>query len=221
MAKKATKQKKRPKRNRKPVKREFVSSAEVQKRTIPLILALANKILETIGFVDFINEAVEWDDDQCKVTPGHLAKAVILATFFDIRAPLSLIKRRFDGMDTEFFFGEGVTAADINDYAIGRTLDKIAAAGPDYLFGTICLSTYAIHQIAFKRLHSDTTSLSFYGEYDMGAEVSEEEEAEEVLQIVRGYNKDHRPDCNQVPADWDFRAILSAYRGNAGSSAVG
>nr|WP_176234023.1 hypothetical protein [Candidatus Hakubella thermalkaliphila] len=89
------------------------------------------------------------------------------------------------------------TRADLNAYAIGRTLDKSAAAGPDRLFGTICLSTYAIYKIAFKRLHSDTTSLSFYGEYDIEPEVSEEE-AEEVLQIVRGYNKDHRPECKQV-----------------------
>jgi len=197
MAKKQTKQQKRAKRNRKPVRRKYVQSTGGQKRTIPLILALANKILTTIGFVDFINGVVEWDDDQCKVTPGHLAKAIILATFFDIRAPLSLIKTRFIGVDTEFFFGEGITANDLNDYAIGRTLDKIAAAGPDRLFGTICLSTYAIYKIAFKRLHSDTTTLSFYGEYDLDPEISEEE-LEETLQIIRGYNKDHRPECKQV-----------------------
>ncbi|KJS78453.1 DUF4277 domain-containing protein, partial [Desulfosporosinus sp. BICA1-9] len=124
MAKKSKKQKARPKRSRKPVKRKYVHGVEEQRHTIPLILALANKILETIGFVDFINESVEWDDEQCKVTPGHLAKAVILATFFDIRAPLSLIKDRFRGIDTEFFFGEGITPKDLNDYAIGRTLDK-------------------------------------------------------------------------------------------------
>ena len=171
---------------------------EEQRRTIPLVLALANKIIETIGFVDFINGAVEWDDEQCKVTPGHLAKAVILATFFDVRAPLSLIKDRFIGMDTEFFFGEGITPEDLNDYAIGRTLDKIAAANSNRLFSTICLSTYAIYKIAFKRLHSDTTSLSFYGEYDLEDPEISEEEAEEVLQIVRGYNKDHKPECKQV-----------------------
>jgi transposase len=197
MAKKPTKQQKRPKRNRKPIKRKYAQNRGGQKRTIPLILALADKILTTIGFVDFINDVVEWDDDQCKVTPGHLAKAIILATFFDIRAPLSLIKTRFIGMDTEFFFGEGITAGDINDYAVGRTLDKIAAAGPDELFGTICLSTYAIYKIAFKRLHSDTTTLSFYGEYNVDPEISEAE-LEEVLQITRGYNKDHRPECKQV-----------------------
>jgi transposase len=197
MVRKSNKKKARPKRNRRTVKRKYLHGVEEQRRTIPLILALANKILETIGFVDFINGAVEWDDEQCKVTPGHLAKAVILATFFDIRAPLSIIKGRFIGMDTEFFFGEGISPRDLNDYAIGRTLDKIAAANPDRLFATICLSTYAIYKIAFKRLHSDTTSLSFYGEYDQDPEISEEE-AEEVLQIVRGYNKDHRPECKQV-----------------------
>jgi len=196
MAKKPTKQK-RPKRNRKPVRRKYAQNTDRQNRTIPFILALADKILTTIGFVDFINGVVEWDDEQCKVTPGHLAKAIILATFFDIRAPLSLIKRRFVGMDTEFFFGEGITAGDINDYAVGRTLDKIAAAGPDHLFGTICLSTFAIYKVAFKRLHSDTTTLSFYGEYALDPEISEEE-SEEVLQIIRGYNKDHRPECKQV-----------------------
>lgn len=200
MAKKSKKQKAkaRPKRSRKPVKRKYVHSVEEQRHTIPLILALANKILETIGFVDFIDESVEWDDEQCKVTPGHLAKAVILATFFDIRAPLSLIKDRFRGIDTEFFFGEGISNEDLNDYAIGRTLDKIAEANPERLFSTICLSTYAIFNIAFKRLHSDTTTLSFYGEYDLEDPEISEEEAEEVLQIVRGYNKDHKPECKQV-----------------------
>jgi transposase len=197
MAKKSKKLKARPKRSRKPVSRKYAHGVEEQRRTIPLILALANKILETIGFVDFINESVEWDDEQCKVTPGHLAKAVILATFFDIRAPLSLIKDRYHGIDTEFFFGEGISNEDLNDYTIGRTLDKIAEANPDRLFSTICLSTYTIYNIAFKRLHSDTTTLSFYGEYDLDPEISEEE-AEEVLQIVRGYNKDHKPECKQV-----------------------
>ena len=199
MVKKRTKQPKakRPKRNRKPIKRDYVNREAQQNRTIPLVLAIANKILTTIGFVDFINNIVEWDDDQCKVTPGHLAKAIVLSTFFDVRAPLSQIKKRFVGMDTEFLFGEGITAADINDYAVGRTLDKIAAAGPDRLFGTICLSAYAMYEIVFKRLHSDTTTLSFYGEYAIDPDVSEEE-LEEGLQIIRGYNKDNRPECKQV-----------------------
>lgn len=191
----------KPKRsqNRKQrIKRTFVNAVAEQRLTIPLILALANKILETIGFVNFINESVEWDEEQCKVTPGHLAKAVILATFFDIRAPLSLIKKRFVGIDTEFLFGEGITAEDLNDFAIGRALDKIAEANPDLLFRTVCLSTYSIYNIAFQRLHSDTTTVSFYGEYDLGDMELSEEEAKEILNIVRGYNKDHKPECKQV-----------------------
>ncbi len=46
-----------------------------------------------------------------------------------------------------------------------------------------------IYKIAFKRLHADTTTVSFYGDYNI---------EDEQPQIVRGYNKDHRPECKQV-----------------------
>ena len=150
----------------------FRQSANTRKKTIPFVIAVANKVLNAIGFVDFINDSVEWDEEQCRVPPGSLAKAVILATFFDIRAPLSKISDTFQEIDTEFLFGEGVFAQHLNDCAIARTLDKIAEAdmGPDTMYSTLCLVAYSVYQIAFKRLHSDTTSVSFYGEYNGATE---------------------------------------------------
>jgi len=181
-------------------------SANTRKKTIPFLIAVANKVLNAIDFVDFINRAVTWDTEQCKVSPGHLAKAVILVTFFDIRAPLSRISETFQEIDTEFLFGQGILAEDLNDYAIARTLDKIAAAdmGPDTMFSTLCLVAYSVYEIAMKRLHSDTTSVSFYGDYrGEGEQEGENTDGtgitdEEILQIVHGYNKDGRPECKQV-----------------------
>ncbi len=185
-------------RSRKPARRSYAETViTAKKKSIPIVLALANKILEDIGFVDFINDKVKWDEKQCKVTPGHLTKAVILSTFFDTRASLSLIQERFIDMDTEFFFGEGVRKEDLNDYAIARALDKITDADPDRLFGLICQHAYVVYRIAFRRIHSDTTSMSFYGDYDDNPEKINEE-FENELQIVQGYNKDHRPGCNQI-----------------------
>ncbi len=168
-------------------------SAKTRKRTIPFVIALANKILNAIGFVDMINDSVEWDEKQCKVSPGHLAKAVILATFFDIRAPLSKISETFQEIDTEFLFGEGVFPEHLNDYAIARALDKIAESGtsPDMIYSKLCLVAYCVYKITFKRLHSDTTSVSFYGDYEKVTD-------EDILEIVKGYNKDNRKGCNQV-----------------------
>ena len=188
----------RKKRSRKPARRSFERIViESEKRRIPIVLALANKILEDINFVDMINDTVKWDEKQCKVTPGHLAKAVVLSTFFDMRASLSMIKERFSKTDTEFFFGEDIQKEDLNDYAVARALDKIAAAGPDLLFGKLCQHAYVVYRIAFQCMHADTTSVSFYGDFDDDPKKMREE-YEKQLQIVQGYNKDQRPGCNQI-----------------------
>ena len=159
---------------------------------IPLILVLANNFLKQLGFVDFINRSVTWDEKQWKVSPGNLAKAIILATFFKVRAPLSRIKNSFVGIDTETLFGKGVLPEHLNDDALAQALDRLSEGNLESLFSSFALSVYIKFSIPMKRLHSDTTSISFYGDYEQC------ENDEEGLQIVRGYNKDHMPECKQV-----------------------
>jgi transposase len=159
---------------------------------IPLIILLANNYLNQLGFVDFINRSVTWDEKQWSVSPGNLAKAIILATFFKVRAPLYIIKNSFEGIDTETLFGKGVLPEHLNDAALAQALDRMSDANLESLFSSFALSMYVKFTIPMNRLHSDTTSLSFYGEYEQC------ENDEEGLQIVRGYNKDHMPECKQV-----------------------
>jgi transposase len=129
------------KRKTKPVKVVFKDQDD-RKLVLPFTLLLANKFLNMIGFVDFIDRSVEWDPKHWKVTPGNLAKAVILVTFLQIRAPLYKIKNAFIGMDTEALFGAGVMPEHLNDDAIARALDRISQAKPEKLFTTLCLSLY-------------------------------------------------------------------------------
>lgn len=159
---------------------------------LPIVLALANKVLNVIGFTDIIDRMVKWDEEQCKVSPGNLCKALILSTFLDIRSPLYKVKNKFEGMDTEVLFGEGVKPEDLNSYALGRALDRLYELGPETVYRMITISALTIYQIAFRRIHADTTTISFYGEY------GEEETEEDILTIERGYNKDHRPECKQM-----------------------
>lgn len=171
-----------------------------RKKTIPFIIAIANKVLNAVGFADCIDSNVNWDHEQCNVSPGNLGKAFILATFFEVRAPLSKITERFLDIDTEFLFGEGVFAEHLNDDAIGRALDKIAEASPGKLYTTLCMTAYTVYKVAFRKLHSDTTSISFYGDYQIDQEEQSDADLtdEAILQIVKGYNKDNRRGCNQV-----------------------
>lgn len=185
----AIKQKNRRKRKIK-VKFREVSDCKL---VLPFVLLLANKFLNMIGFTDFIDRSVQWDPKHWTVSPGNLAKAVVLVTFLQIRAPLYKIKSSFIGMDTEALFGEGVKPEHLNDDAIARALDRISDAKPEGLFSTLCLSLYSKFSIPFTRLHSDTTSISFYGAYEPTEDTKEDD-----LKIVNGYNKDNRPECKQV-----------------------
>jgi len=101
---------------------------------IPLIILLANNYLNQLGFVDFINRSVTWDEKQWRVSPGNLAKAIILATFFKVRAPLYIIKNAFEGIDTETLFGKGVLPEHLNDAALAQALDRMSEANLESLF---------------------------------------------------------------------------------------
>lgn len=166
--------------------------------TIPLIIALANHILTEIRFVERIDEGVFWDRSQWKVSPGRLAKAMVLATFFDMRAPLVHVGERFNGLDTEYLFGEGISSEDINEYNLGQMLDRMSEKGCNGWYRNIALTVGTIYKIIINRLHADTTTISFYGEYDVDLSLFNDGERANMLAIDRGYNKDGRPQCKQM-----------------------
>ncbi len=184
-------------KNRKK-KRSVVNRIDVEKKkTIPFIIALVSKVLDALNFVEFINEHVEWDKNQCKLSPGIRAKAFVLATFFETRMPLSQITKRYENIDTEYLFGKGVKPEDLNDDTLGRLLDKVDKTSSGKLYTMLALTAYTVYNIECRRLHSDTTTISFYGDYSV-EEIEQALSDEGILKIVKGYNKDNRPGCNQV-----------------------
>ncbi|SHK56071.1 protein of unknown function [Alicyclobacillus tolerans] len=90
-------------------------------------------------------------------------------------------------------FGEGITASEFHDDALGRALDVIHDADMETLYTALAMSTIQSLKMTaqfdgFLPIHSDTTSLSLYGEYP----------DQEDMEIVRGYSKDPRPDWKQM-----------------------
>ncbi len=96
----------------------------------------------------------------------------------------------FKNISTERLFGEGVTKEDLNQYAIGETLDRIYEYGPTKLFMDIVLHVMNRLSISCHLLHTDTTSVSVYGDYE-----SEEEGA---IDITFGVPKNGRWDLKQL-----------------------
>ena len=169
-----------------------------RKKMIPLVMALGKRIIDSLGFVEKINSMVVWDKTQWKTSPGGLLKALVLSTFADIRTPLTRLEDRLAGVDLEYLIGEGWEARNVNSFSVGRALQRLGEADCDGIYETLALSAVQMNDIPMRRLHSDTTTVSFYGEYDMDRLDLTEEEKAELLHIEKGYNKDGKPGCKQA-----------------------
>ncbi|KKG51870.1 IS1634 family transposase [Methanosarcina mazei] len=95
----------------------------------------------------------------------------------------------FKNISTERLFGDGITKEDLNQYAIGETLDRIVKYGPTKLFTEISLHIMTRLPIPVHCLHADTTSVSVFGDY--------EDEETESIDITFGIPKNGRWDLKQ------------------------
>lgn len=150
---------------------------------------VVRELLERLEFVKTIDELLEWDPGQCKLSPGRRLLALV-AAFVENRRALFRMPEVFATKDVEVLMGEGVEADWLNDKALGRALDKLYDADVKRVYSTICFRAVEAYQVIVDRLHADTTSVSVAGAY-------EDDVHTDVLDITRGYSKDHRPDLNQ------------------------
>jgi len=175
-----------------------ITGVPIRKKIIPIVMAVANGIIKQLRLVERINEIVSWDRNHWNISPGGLAKMLVMATFTDIRIPLTHLEDRLESIDVEYFLDPEDKSSFVNESNVGEALDRIAEIDYDGLYESIALSAMQTYKIPMERMHSDTTTISFYGEYDVSDVKLTEEEKEDVLKIERGYNKDGRPQSNQV-----------------------
>jgi transposase len=161
-------------------------------------MTIAHSFIKELRITERINEELDWDKRHWLISPGGLLKMFLLSTFTDIRVPLVHLDDRLERIDTRHFLGCGEKSVFINSYNVGEAMDRLGTIDFEGLYESIALSAMVKYEIPLTRLHSDTTSLSFYGEYDAESLDLNEEEREELLKIEKGYNKDGRRGCAQV-----------------------
>jgi len=99
----------------------------------------------------------------------------------------------------------------VNDDRIARTLEALASARGRSLFFRLALRMLKEFSLATERMHFDTTTVTFCGEYASS-------KAEPVIR--HGHNKDHRPDLKQlvfglnVTSDGAVALLHHIYSGN-------
>ncbi|MFQ6090356.1 MAG: IS1634 family transposase [Candidatus Bipolaricaulia bacterium] len=150
-------------------------------------LPLASAVFRFLDLQTIFDERLP-QDPRNHVTPGECVQALVLTILTGEHA-LSQVSETLSHYDLEVIFQRPIDAAHLHDNRLGHVLDDLWDAGLDRLYGAVISQAIRKYLIDLSRLHTDTTSLKVYGDYDR---------EEEGPLITYGYSKDHRPDLKQL-----------------------
>jgi transposase len=153
-------------------------------------LTLLAAFWDDLGFSQAIDACVPCDP-QVKLTVALALKALVLNLTCG-RDALYRVELFFQKAPVDLLLGHGVTAADLNDDALGRTLDRLFLADGEQVFHALALRVIERERLDLHDLHGDTTSKLVFGKYKA--------QDDEAIAITFGHSKDHRPDLKQVKA---------------------
>lgn len=156
-------------------------------------LGLVAGIFDELGLASIIDSFVVQDLSQRHISVGIAVKAMVLNGLGFVNRALYLTPHFFKDKPVERLLGAGITAEQLNDDTLGRALDTIYEYGPGRLYSQLALKTVTILKLDCKAGQMDTSSFHVDGKYN-----SDNEPEEGVVQITKGYSRDHRPDLNQV-----------------------
>jgi transposase len=177
------------------------SSRGNQELALPPSNQYVNERLDHLGIVAGVCEEiglVAWLDAQDthsheRVSVGAATLAMVLNGVGFSNRQLYLVPQFFADKPVETLLGPGISATDLNDDCLGRTLDWLYAHDPTILFAGIATQARKIFGIEARQVHVDTTSFSVSGEY-----VPEAEDGDATtIAITYGYSRDRRADLKQ------------------------
>jgi transposase len=120
---------------------------------------------------------------KAKTTMGQRVAAMILNGLGFVDDRLYLFPKFLSNKPVSRLLGEGLQADDFNDDTLGRCLDKIHKFGINNLFGQLAFKIGMKNKLLGKSMHTDTTSLTLYGDYE--EEELEVTEATEPIKAIK------------------------------------
>lgn len=163
-------------------------------------LGIVAEVCREVGVAAWLN--AQDPTSRQRVPVGTAAVALVLNGLGFSNRQLYLVPQFFADKPVEHLLGPGVTAADLNDDCLGRTLDWLYAHDVTTLFAGLALRARRAFGVSVTRLHADTTSFAVSGEYtpvpgDLDAH---------TIAITYGYSRDHRDDLKQ----WMLALVTSS-----------
>jgi transposase len=158
-------------------------------------LPLINHFIERLGLPALLDRHVPTADRRCAV-PHALALGVLLRSIIVEREPIYRQQETTSGFAQGLFGPSPEQMERLTDDRIGRALDHLFEADRAVLLTEVVLMLGRGFGVTFSRLHNDSTSVSFCGQYREDARRSATGRSSAA--ITYGYSKDHRPDLKQL-----------------------
>ncbi len=134
------------------------------------------------------------------------------------------------GKACEHLIGAGIKPEHLNDYRLGRVMDKLYLKGLNQVFTNVAILAAKKYKVEMKTSHLDSSSFHVNGKYEtelpnviiekkVEGEIVESE-ATQPINITYGYSRDHRPDLKQFilelicSSDGDVPLFLKTASGN-------
>jgi transposase len=158
-------------------------------------LPLINHFLQRMGLAALLDKHVPTTDARCRV-PHAQALGVLLRSIVVEREPIYRAQETVHGFAAGLFGVAGDDIASLSDDRLGRALDRLFEADRAALLTEVVLAVAKRFAVQLQRLHNDSTSIAFCGQYREGRSVSKS--GQRAPAITYGYSKDHRPDLKQL-----------------------
>jgi transposase len=126
-------------------------------------LGMVAGLCREIGLADYVDAR----DVQLheRVSMGTATVAMVLNGLGFTNRRLSLVAQFFKTKPVAHLLGPAITAEDLTDECLGRTLDGLYVQDPTALFAGIATQARQRLGLSARELHVDTTSFSVSGEY--------------------------------------------------------
>ncbi len=195
-------------------------------------LGIVAGVCREIGLAQWLDTQDERSHERVSV--GTATVAMILNGLGLSNRRVYLVPQFFATKPVERLLGPGITAEDLSDDCLGRTLDWLYAHDPTTLFAGIALRARRAFGISARQVHVDTTSFSVSGEYagnvpqTAGSQTQNGEGGDEdgdldarTIAITYGYSRDRRADLKQwmlalaTTREGDVPLLMRPVDGNA------
>ena len=166
---------------------------------------IESKVIDHLGLVSGMYDELRIGEQidallpqnlNCReVSIGTLCKALVLNGLGFVERRLYMVSDFFSSKPIDVLLGEGIKSNQLNDSVLDRALDDIYEYGTTKLFSNLVPSIHQALNLSTRFAHMDSTDFHVDGMYNSSGNPDADEN---VIRLVKGYSRDHRPDLNQV-----------------------